>query len=606
MRETAMSNLSLEERIRGCLIGAAVGAKLGHARLNEPARFAAKSPEDIIAVKLTPSATARPHELAITDAGVRAYLEAGGRATPEHFGKVFRDHDGIAFPDQTWDGLHTVQEILKEGMNPRISGLGACWSGLLCAAMPAVGIYHFAHPDYAYLDGVELASVGQPRLGADWAGVCAAAIAAAFVPGVTGHDVADTVLRIAFEHNRKLFYELCPTRQALRPPHTDAQFLAEWFQRRNEPRLNKDTIWMAYNPPWFVLPAVRRYANDPRKLMALLVVPCDYRRVTPVSAAIGGAIVGAMHGPQGFPPEWLEWAQPLAQPWFKLAEIVQSRVKQERAVVAVTEQLAKADAVGNSLLKDKVRGCLLAGAIGNAMGSPVEGRSYQQIDKEHPNGITTVLDPSRLEGEDDNQMAMLLVETYLRADGRPVMARDFGRTWVERLNRIHFYPFCMGHAYELICGGADARTVGHWTIVTGSTVMCMEPVGIYHIADPEFAAADATAISYMYQRGLDMVAATILAAAVAEAFRPDATVESVCRAALAVAPTEPLRTFDKRPFESCRHYLEACLAVAERYSDVLAVRKELYARCLLYHMIDPLEVLGFSLAMFKVAQGDVR
>ncbi|MBM4079690.1 MAG: ADP-ribosylglycohydrolase family protein, partial [Planctomycetes bacterium] len=119
-------------------------------------------------------------------------------------------------------------------------------------------------------------------------------------------------------------------------------------------------------------------------------------------------------------------------------------------------------------------------------------------------------------------------------------------------------------------------------------------------------AADATAISYMYQRGLDMVAATILAAAVAEAFRPDATVESVCRAALAVAPTEPLRTFDKRPFESCRHYLEACLAVAERHSDVLAVRKELYARCLLYHMIDPLEVLGFSLAMFKVAQGDVR
>ena len=45
----------------------------------------------------------------------------------------------------------------------------------------------------------------------------------------------------------------------------------------------------------------------------------------------------------------------------------------------------------------------------------------------------TVLEPKRLESEDDNQMAMLLVETYLERDGQPVMARHFGRTWRERL-----------------------------------------------------------------------------------------------------------------------------------------------------------------------------
>ena len=40
-----------------------------------------------------------------------------------------------------------------------------------------------------------------------------------------------------------------------------------------------------------------------------------------------------------------------------------------------------------------------------------------------------MLEPKRLESEDDNQMAMHLVETYLEREGLPVMARHFGHTW---------------------------------------------------------------------------------------------------------------------------------------------------------------------------------
>jgi ADP-ribosylglycohydrolase len=134
----------------------------------------------------------------------------------------------------------------------------------------------------------------------------------------------------------------------------------------------------------------------------------------------------------------------------------------------------------------------------------------------------------------------------------------------------------------------------------------MEPVGVYHACDPDFAATDALAVSYMYQRGLDALAASMLAATVAEAFRPDATADSVCRAALAAAPDTPLRTFDKRAFRSCRQYLEACLTVADKYDDVLAARAELSETCLLYHPIDPLELWGLALAMLKIARGDVR
>ncbi len=599
--------MKLEERIKGCLVGAAIGAELGFARCVEPARFACE-PDKVFDLDLSPVRAWKPEphrtHLASTTPlvalGVRAYLKAKGRATPEVFGALFQDDEGVATPAFAWDGLHTVQEILKEGMNPRISGLATFPSGLIAAAMPAVGCYHFAHPEYAYLDGVELASVAQCRRGADWAGLCAAAIAAAF-DAPDGAAIVDTVLKIAFRHNRELFYELD---YAGRQPSAD--FPKHWLQRGSRPDASRDNIWIAYNPIRFVLPVLKQLGAEPAKALALLVAAPDFMNAATVAPAIGGAVLGAMHGLDGLPPALRQWAESIAESWFPLADLVARRVREEKRIIAVTERLAKPDSAGNSLLKEKVRGCVLAGAIGNAMGSPVEGRLYTEIDAQHPGGIRGVLDPKRLEGEDDNQMAMLLVETYIAREGLPASARDFGKTWKDRLNRDHFYPFCMGHTYDLITRGWDPRVTGHWAVVTGSTVMCMEPVGIYHTCDPDFAAIDALGVSYMYQRGLDALAASMLAATVAEAFRPDASVESVCQAAVAAAPAGPLRTFDKRPFRSCRHYLETCLKIADKYDDVLAARKELYDKCLLYHCIDPLELWGFALAMFKIARGDVR
>jgi ADP-ribosylglycohydrolase len=296
----------------------------------------------------------------------------------------------------------------------------------------------------------------------------------------------------------------------------------------------------------------------------------------------------------------------MARKWFKLTDVVQARANQERTILAVIDKLAARKKAGKSLLVDKISGCLLAGAIGNAMGSPVEGRFYTEIDQLYPGGVQTVLQPSRLESEDDNQAAMHLVEAYLARDGRPVMARHLGKIWLQNMNRDGFFPLCMGNSYDLLRRGWDARITGHWNVVTGSTVMCLEPAGLFNIADPAWAAIDATAISYMYQRGLDVVAAAMMAATVAEALRPEASVDSVLQAALDVAPTTPLKTFDKRKFKTARQYIQTCLDIADKYTDVLAVRKELYEKCLFYHMIDPLELWGLALAMFKIANGDVR
>lgn len=471
----------------------------------------------------------------------------------------------------------------------------------------------FTAPERAYLEGVELASVTQGRLGADWSALCAAAVAAAFEPGATAERVITAVLKIAHTNNPELFYQINSYARGGARLRQDTDFAQWWCTVAGVIPPDKEYRWIAPNPIRWALPALSRYANEPVKLMQVLigVTPgerwlADMIGVHAVPAVIAGSVAGALGGEGIFPADWLAWSAPIAEPWFKLCDVVQARAAEEKVIIREIETLSHRENQEISQLHDKLKGALLAGAIGNAMGSPVECRMFWDIDQQYPGGVQTILDPRRLESEDDNQMAMLLVETYLERDGLPVMARDFGHTWFERLNRDNFFPLCMGHTYDLIRAGQDPRITGHWNVVTGSTVMCMEPVGIYNLADPIWAAQDATAISYMYQRGLDVTAAAMLAATVANALRADATVESVLQAALDVAPRTPLRTFDARPFHSAYDYICTCLDVANKYTDVLSARKELYERCLLYHMIDPLELWGLALAMFKIARGDVR
>ncbi|MDD5707093.1 MAG: ADP-ribosylglycohydrolase family protein [Kiritimatiellae bacterium] len=606
-------NLALGERIRGALIGAAIGSELGWARRLRPQAFKVQTAAELWQIPLHPAPPFKQHPKSVNclnptpliSLGVRAYLNKQGRVTPEDFGQELMNDRAIAAPVFEWDTLHTTQELLREGIQPRIAGLGTYPNGLLTLAMPAVGIYHFADPEYAYLDGVELASVGQPRLGADWAAIAAAAIAAAFDPANDAEAIVESTLKLAHANAKEAFYQMNPCVQSGRRLFADKQHAdyTEW-QRT----LGRDTApglaGLGRNAVRLVLALLEAFDGDARKFMALLLWPENGSHA--VAPAIAGAILGARHGLSVFPAEWLKWATPIAKPWFPLEAVVKRRLKVEHQIAAVRKRAHHARRNGMSLLEDKIYGCLLASSIGNAMGSMTEGMLYQQVDEKYPDGVRTVLDPRRLEGEDDNQMAMLLVETYVEREGRPVTARHFGRTWYERLNRDHFFPACMGNTYNLIRDGWDPRIAGHWNQVTGSTVMCMEPVGIYHFADPEYAAIDATAISYMYQRGLDVTAAALLAATVAEALRPDATVEGICDTALRLAPTTPFRTFDRRPFKSPRHYLETCLAVAGRHDDVLEARAELYRRCLLYHFIDPLELWGLALAMFKISKGHVR
>jgi ADP-ribosylglycohydrolase len=423
-----------------------------------------------------------------------------------------------------------------------------------------------------------------------------------------------TVLDLALANNRDLHAEL----------NRCVAATSGWFSgdrraagvdrwRLGFPWMQVERNDFAPHPLRYVLPLLKPFDGEPEPLMSVLLSQPQFNAqlVTPVLA---GAITGARHGREVFPPEWRHWAEPMARPWFPILRAVRKRRQQEASLIEVHETLLRRRRNGMSLLEDKLYGCLLAGSIGNAMGSPVEGWSYEEIEAKYPGGIRTILDPARLEAEDDNQQMMLVLEAYLARDGRPVMGRHLARTWAEQWPRDKFWRFADANSYDLCRAGWDPRITGQWNPMAATTTMCFEPVGLYHLADPEYAAVDARAIACMQQRGLELRVVGTLTSTVAEALRPEATVASVCAAALRAAPRdrlvlpERLRTKDGRTHASCRDYFAACLDVAAKYDDVLAARKEMYARCRVAHFWHAanIEIAAWGLALFKIANGDVR
>ena len=91
--------MNLETKIKGSLIGAAVGAELGFARAVEEGRFKIKGIKQLDKVDFSPAKDYQPevgriyagNSGSLVDVGVKAYLANNERATPETFGKLFKE-----------------------------------------------------------------------------------------------------------------------------------------------------------------------------------------------------------------------------------------------------------------------------------------------------------------------------------------------------------------------------------------------------------------------------------------------------------------------------------------------------------------------------------
>ncbi len=593
-------NDHVRDRVLGSLQGAVIGTELG---LRHENRLSATLPLSAVSPNLAwteappthPNRTWATSLTALLSSVVEAYARRGGRIMPEDWGEVLKSSEAVTASKAFWLlDVFCAIELLREGMSARLTGQHTTPMGSVAAAGVVVGLYHAGDPDAAYVDGMEIASVVQRRPATDWAALLASAVSAAVCPDATVQSVVGAVLEVGQRRAPDVAAALQERLEAARQ-QTDDAFVSHYVAGLTAYE------WFGSDPVGNALVLLERLGDRPAETLTVAAQAIH----APVHGLAVGALAGALHGQAAWPGDWLEPARPLTEPLEALLPVIETKLRSERVVVRELQEVLQPGDDGSPLLQDKVYGCILAGAIGNAMGSPAEGMLYPEVTASYGGPITTVLQPERLESEDDNQMAMLLVNTYRRLGGRQVTARDFGQTWMESMDRGGFW-LCCRNVYDEIKAGLDPRIAGHWNLVTGSTVMCMEPVGIFHTADPVNAYIDGTMISYMEQRGLDVLAAAILSASVAEALRATATVDSVLEAALAAAPRTPLITFDRRSPDNAHDYLALCIEVAGKYDDVLAAFPELYEKCLLYHHIDPLELLGLSYAMFRIADGDVR
>jgi len=298
----------------------------------------------------------------------------------------------------------------------------------------------------------------------------------------------------------------------------------------------------------------------------------------------------------------------------------------------------------NTRLFSKIYGCEAAVTIGNAMGVPVEGWTWEKIeatygfldrflaeerkqaDRVTPQrfGPPWVSRAHRREPgwtEDGMERYKLLASAIIKKGGR-INIEDLAREWIESVDPAKF-GYNLGSQdmiiYNLLKAGMPPWEVGRYAMWPGfmGTSKMIIPVGMVNACRPDNAARDALEVTrikdtqgrpiwrddkfspdgtvrsrLIWDDALEVAAA--IAAATAEALRPNATVDSVIETALAQLPT------------GSRSEVETVLGYAQSAKDWKEIRP-LYAKFFETRPIsNAVDVLAGGLACFRLAKGQPR
>lgn len=340
MTSTAPTTLTLDERITGALIGAAVGDALGGPVEGwTPEQISERHGGRINGV-VGPWygedwRTARPiapyhkgdghitddtlmtHALVRVYATVRDHLDAYSVA----------DHlvpDLISsprwIPELEAEALPLQRIFLAEKwivarlhyghVDPREAGSGNIVNCGAAMYMAPAGLVNAAHPEAAYAEALDIAGAHQSSYGREAAGVFAAAVAAACTPGATPTTVVDTCLALAKDGTRAAIEAVCETAAG----YSDFEAALTPLRTAVAPF---DTVGPDYRAPSLGARRPSRLHSIeelPVALGMLLVAGGDFRHAVLGSvnygrdcdsiATMSGALAGALHGEQGVPAAW--------------------------------------------------------------------------------------------------------------------------------------------------------------------------------------------------------------------------------------------------------------------------------------------------------------
>lgn len=275
-------------------------------------------------------------------------------------------------------------------------------------------------------------------------------------------------------------------------------------------------------------------------------------------------------------------------------------------------------------LCSKILGCELAGAIGNAIGDKVEGKSYQYTEETY--GVLDrfvvgheesylvrnddTYDMFRYEHErppaiteDGFERHKLCSAAILRKGGH-IDVDDLAKTFARKIDTTKF-GYLLGwqdqFAYYSVRAGMKGVEVGEfasWPGKIGTTKMIM-PIGMINAGNPERAFEEACNCARIKDspgaednHGVEV--AGVVAAAVAEALKPDATYESVIEKALSFC--------SERLKKQCVVMLEKAKSI-KHWKDIREFYTQIYEGKSI-SMAD--EILAAGLASLYLAKGNPR
>lgn len=259
-------------------------------------------------------------------------------------------------------------------------------------------------------------------------------------------------------------------------------------------------------------------------------------------------------------------------------------------------------------LLHRIEGSILGGAIGDALGGPVEGRSVEFIHKNFGGKITDLVEyvsknprganisTRRGTYTDDTRFKNILCKAIVEKKER-ISAEDFAKIILREMDPDLFFPTDGALYYKLsvwnvfekhsdvsqlsslpLLSAISPRNIGKGNIPADDAVMMISPIGLLSPANPRQAARDTYEVASVIQNGYSLEAAICVTTAVAESMRPDVTLEDIVTTSMQYTGL------------ANRAAIQKSVQIAKK-ADTFEEFKEAFHREMLVGFIDVLEVV---------------
>jgi ADP-ribosylglycohydrolase len=282
--------------------------------------------------------------------------------------------------------------------------------------------------------------------------------------------------------------------------------------------------------------------------------------------------------------------------------------------------------IENTKIFEKIHACLLAGAVGDAMGFPAETYHYKtvrekwgMVDRPIVRENSTEWTPPVVDTvyTDDTVMRHMVCKAIIDTQGHPT-PYSIAKVWKETINDFNDWRWWCNTRIvgaKLKWGDwLDVRMLGNSSVACNDAAMIIAPIGILNAGDSERAALQAYDLACVWQTGYSRECAGSMAAAHAALFSPTAKAEDAVEAAKKYCPT-------------FAPYVDRAVELAVKCGDIDAFTEQYYERYIPgpneeYWMslgkdwvrpgepfsfnADPFEVCSLGIAFYVLAKGDMK